>query len=199
MLAEFPSGSTVRPAPRLFVLTCLQDATSAERHVCISSDSLAHSPPFVLSTSSLNLQYSSVWRFTFSTFLFCPHLHCAPMLTQYLSSVGGGTLSPRCNGSPSGTRAFKRVCLNLCQGLVVKTKSACFSVSRWNIDSISVLSNGPGQASVTLWGRSLRPCWCTIKLSGPALLMLRVTQHSHSHFFFFFCCVCRILLLQRTL
>lgn len=152
MLAEFPSGSTVGPALRLFVFTCLQDATSAERHFCISSDSLAHSLTVLCSLHELS---------KFTVFLCVEiHFYHFPFLPTFtlcsdvnsVSIVGGRLHIISSVQWESEWNSCIPVCLNLCQGLVVKTKSACFSVSRWNIDSISMSSNEPGRASVTPWG-----------------------------------------------
>lgn len=66
-----------------------------------------------------------------------------PLLPLYISIVSACTLSPPRQGSPSGTDAFKHVCLNSCQGLVGKTKFPCSYVSPWDALLIS-MSNRPG-------------------------------------------------------
>lgn len=146
MLVEFPSDTNVEPALRLFVY--LPPGLHSRRKVHIhssNSDSLpssVHLSPFTLHHVSKFIVFLSVeihfWRLPF--FL----LHWYPVLHQYLSSVSTCTLSPQCTGSPSGTNAFKHICLNLCQGLVGKTKFACPSVSQWEAVYIS-MPNSPGQ------------------------------------------------------
>lgn len=92
------------------------------------------------------------------------------MFPQCLSSsVSACTLLPQCWGSPCGSHAFIRVCLNLCQSLF-GGKNNCLLLCFFfrDTDYIS-MSSRPSQARQNPWGGGH-----SFGLSSPALWMLRV-------------------------
>lgn len=130
----------------MFPRACLQDTAAVERHLLYTFQYHSHPLCFFLPLCALH-QVSKFIVF-FSVEIHFWHLPFLPfMLLSYvtsISAVSACTLSPQCPGSPSGTHAFKHVCLDLCQGLVGETKFACSSVSPWDTVYIS-MSNRPGR------------------------------------------------------
>lgn len=105
--------------------------------------------PYV--SASLNPHLASKFMVFLCVLLFCSVLFTLsisplspryPLLPLYISIMSACTLSSPRQGSPSGTDAFKHVCLNSCQGLVGKTKFPCSYVSPWDALLIS-MSNRP--------------------------------------------------------
>lgn len=129
----------------MFSHACLKDTAAVERHLLYSSSSrslpssvllcaLHQVSKFIVLFFSVEIHF---WHFPFFPFMLLSYV-------TSISAVSARTLSPQCPGSPSGTHAFKHVCLDLCQCLVGETKFACSSVSPWDTVYIS-MSNRPGR------------------------------------------------------
>lgn len=168
MLLEFPSGFECVTYTTSVCLLCwrVPPGHRGGRMAALHKLRLSHCalslclvlPLRTLSTRFLNLQYSSVWEDSLLAVPLFFSFYILILCYLYLFSGSARTLSPQCNGSPSGTHAFKHVCLNSCQGLVGETKFACSSVSPRDTDYISMSSRpGRGKSRPLKGGRSLGP------------------------------------------
>lgn len=157
-----PSGLSVWPllCPFVCVCMCFEDTQAGES---LHDFKLTQSHPLCFFPHLCTFYIyripqcgDSLLAFPVFIFLFFYFFHFfifsyIVIFSRYLSLV---TLSPQCSGSPSGTHAFKDICLML----VGKTKFACSSVSLRDADYIS-MSSRLGQTDPLSGGRSLGPCY----------------------------------------